>query len=94
MPKKTPKKAPKIWEQVLKTLVRDRKLSPLEKLGVRVGYLGTGMMMTSVWLLNPYTYMIGLSCIMFQTAIRKQWNLVLLNFHAFVVWFLRSQGII
>lgn len=93
--KKTCKKCEtKWWMQVLRMLVRDRKLSPIEKLAVRAGYFGTGMMIASVWLLNPYTYMVGLSCIIFQTAVRKQWNLVLLNFHAFVVWFLRALEIL
>lgn len=82
------------WRQFLRLLVRDKKLKPIEKLAVRAGYFGTGILMFAMTTLNPIAYTIGLSCIVFQTLVRKQWNLVALNGYALLIWGLRALGFI
>ena len=48
----------------LRSLVKERKLKPVERLGNRLGYMGTGFIMMSPYLLpydnmGAYTYLAG-----------------------------------
>ena len=68
----------------LRFLVKQRQLTPLERLANRFGYMGTSFIMVSPYLLNVddigvYTYLIGGAISIPQVALAKQWNLVLLN---------------
>lgn len=74
------------WRQVLRLMVRDRRLTPLERLSSRVGYMGVGFLVTAQWTVAPPFYIIGFLCVMFQTAVRKQWNLVLLQLNGLIAW--------
>tara|TARA_B100001248_G_C27354478_1_gene443042 strand:- start:118 stop:387 length:270 start_codon:yes stop_codon:yes gene_type:complete len=74
----------KYSRRFLKFLVKQRQLSPLERLANRFGYMGTAFIMVSPYLLNinnigAITYFIGGLISIPQVAIAKQWNLVLLN---------------
>jgi hypothetical protein len=40
------------WQRVLRYLVKQRKLSPIERLANRLGYMGTGFIMSSPYLLQ------------------------------------------
>ena len=73
----------------LKSLVKERKLNPVERLGNRLGYMGTGFIMMSPYLLpydnmGAYTYLAGAILSLPQVWLAKQWNLVIVNFNLLV----------
>lgn len=70
----------------MKYLVRNRRLTPLERLGTRIGYLGAGLLIAAQWTVEPPLYIAGFICVLIQTAIRKQWNLVALQLNGLVAW--------
>lgn len=67
----------------LKTLVKERKLSPVERLSNRLGYMGAGFIMISPYLLpdaiGAVTYVAGGILSLPQVFVAKQWNLVIVN---------------
>jgi len=73
-------------KNILKSLVRDRKLTPIEKLGSRIGYMGAGLLIAAQWTIEPLLYIVGFICILVQVIIRKQWNLVVLNINGLAAW--------
>lgn len=78
-----------IKRRILESMVVERKLTPVERMGNRLGYMGTGLLMVSPYLL-PYgaiggiTYLVGAVLCTPQVWIAKQWNLVILNFNLLV----------
>lgn len=70
----------------LKTLVRERKLSPKERLAARIGYMGAGLLIAAQWTVEPSLYIAGFICVLIQTTVRKQWNLVALQINGLVAW--------
>ena len=71
---------------VLRLLVQSRRLTPIERLGNRLGYMGSAFIMLSPYLLpydnmGAYTYLIGAVLSLPQVWIAKQWNLVIINFN-------------
>ena len=72
--------------RLLKFLVRNRKLSPGERLASRVGYMGAGFLVAAQWTVEPLLYIAGFCCVLVQVASRKQWNLVALNINGLVAW--------
>ena len=77
------KKMKKSW---LQYLVRNRQITPLERLGARIGYLGAGLLIAAQWTVEPPLYIAGFLCVLVQTSIRKQWNLVVLQINGLVAW--------
>lgn len=82
--KRTCKKCEYRWKQrLLRTLVQDRRLSALERLSNRLGYMGAAFIMISPYLLpnaiGGITYVIGGLLAIPQVFIAKQWNLVVVN---------------
>ena len=82
--KRTCKKCEYRWKQrLLRTLVQDRRLSALERLSNRLGYMGAAFIMISPYLLpntvGGITYVIGGLLSIPQVFIAKQWNLVIVN---------------
>tara|TARA_R110000772_G_scaffold211375_2_gene321956 strand:+ start:66 stop:332 length:267 start_codon:yes stop_codon:yes gene_type:complete len=72
------------YKEFLKSLVKERKITPSEKLANRVAYMGTGFLILSPYLIpygdiGGYTYLIGAVLTTPQVWLAKQWNLVLLN---------------
>ena len=67
----------------LKKLVKERKLTPLERLSNRLGYMGAGFIMISPYLLPDnicaITYVFGGLLSLPQVFVAKQWNLVIVN---------------
>jgi len=67
----------------LKALVKERKLSPAERLSNRLGYMGAAFIMISPYLLpdaiGALTYIIGGILSLPQVFVAKQWNLVIVN---------------
>ena len=72
--------------KILQFLVRNRKLTPSERLASRVGYMGAGFLVAAQWTVEPVLYIAGFCCVLVQVASRKQWNLVALNINGLVAW--------
>ena len=70
----------------MKSIVRDRRLSPLERLATRVGYMGAGLLMAGQWTLEPILFIVGFICVIIQVSVRRQWNLVALQLNGLVAW--------
>lgn len=87
----------KWYQRLLRFLVNERKQSPGEKLAVRVGYMGVGLLIAGQWTINPVLYIIGFMCVLIQVSIRRQWNLVALQLNGLIAWtihFLNELNII
>jgi len=68
----------------LKRLVKTRRLTPIEKISQRLGYMGTAFIMISPYLLKydnmgAVTYVIGGILSLPQVFVAKQWNIVAVN---------------
>ncbi len=75
------------WRRaILKAMVRERKLTPVERLSSRIGYMGAGLLVAGQWTLNPFLFIFGFICVMIQTTVRRQWNLVLLQLNGLIAW--------
>ena len=72
--------------QLLRWWVRDRKLTPVERLSSRGGYMGVAFLISGQWTVEPILFMIGFCCVLFQVTVRKQWNLVILQLNGLVAW--------
>ena len=70
----------------LKNLVRDRRLTPKERLSSRIGYMGAGFLIAAQWTIEPMLYIFGFTCVLIQVIVRKQWNLVALNINGLIAW--------
>ena len=74
-------------------MVRDRKLTPIERMSSRVGYMGTGFLIAGQWTIQPILFIFGFICVLIKVSVRRQWNLVLLQLNGLVAWtlhFLKS----
>mgnify|MGYP003150872685 FL=1 len=81
------RKVKRYWtKDFLRLLVRERKLSPIERISSRVGYMGAGFIMAGHWTVEPILFMIGFCCVLFQVAVRRQWNLVVLQINGLIAW--------
>jgi len=75
------------WRRaILRSMVRERKLTPVERMSSRIGYMGTGLLVAGQWTLNPFLFIFGFICVMIQTTVRRQLNLVLLQLNGLVAW--------
>jgi hypothetical protein len=68
----------------LRSLVKDRRLTPIERIANRLGYMGAAFIMISPYLLQygivgALTYIAGGVLCTPQVFIAKQWNLVVVN---------------
>ena len=72
--------------KLLKIIATTKRLTPLEKISTRIGYMGAGFLVAAQWTIEPWLYIIGFICVMIQTASRKQWNLVALNLNGLFAW--------
>ena len=72
--------------KLLKSLVRQKRLSPWKRIATRVGYMGAGFVMAGQWTLEPILFIIGFICVIIQVSSRKQWNLVALNLNGLIAW--------
>ena len=74
---------------LMRMLVKSRKLTPAERIGNRLGYMGTAFIMMSPYLLpydniGAYTYLCGAILSLPQVWLAKQWNLVLINLNLLI----------
>ena len=74
------------WRRLLKSMVRERKLTPIERMSSRIGYMGSGFLMVGQWTLEPILFIVGFLCVMCQVVVRKQWNLVALYINGLAAW--------
>ena len=70
------------WRPILRTMVRDKRLTAIERLGTRIGYMGAAFLMTGQWTVEPILFI----CVLVQVSIRRQWNLVILQLNGLVAW--------
>ena len=80
----------KIKKSILKSLVKERRLTPLDRLSNRLGYMGTGFFITAPHLLPQSSGMVvyilaGLLSLP-QVFVAKQWNLVLVNLNVMMAY--------
>jgi len=83
-------------------MVKERKLSPVERIANRIGYMGTSFIMMSPYLLQygdvgGITYVIGGLLSIPQVFIAKQWNLVAVNMNVtigYLIYLMNFYGII
>lgn len=76
----------KWWHYYLRLMVQDRRLTPAERLGSRIGYMGVGFLIAGQWTVFPPLFIIGFICVLIQVTIRKQWNLVALQLNGLIAW--------
>ena len=50
----------------LQFLVRKKKLSPIERLSSRVGYMGAGFLMAGQWTIEPILFIMGFAVFFFK----------------------------
>ena len=79
-------KISKIFGKIESQLVRNRSLSPWEKMYERIGYMGSGFLIAAQWSISAELYVVGFILVMVQTTSRRQWNLVILNLNGLVAW--------
>ena len=72
--------------KILKLIATTKRLTPLEKMSTRIGYMGAGFLVAAQWTIEPMLYIAGFVCVMIQTAARKQCNLVALNINGLIAW--------
>lgn len=88
--KKTCRSCERTWYGwFLRHLVKQRELTPSERLGNRLGYMGSAFIMMSPYLLQydnigAYTYLIGAVLSIPQVWLAKQWNLVIINLNLLI----------
>jgi len=83
------KKRVKLRRKLLKALVVDRRLDPVERMANRLGYMGSAFIMVSPYLLpydniGAYTYLIGAILSVPQTITLKAWNIFIINLNLLV----------
>ena len=89
-------------QRFLRSLVKDRKLTPAERISFRLGYMGTAFMMMSPHLLSygsigAVTYIIAGVLLTPQVFVLKQWNLVAVNINVavgYIIYLINFYGII
>ena len=87
MESKMKKKVKRTWTRdLLRAMVRDRRLTPIERMASRIGYMGAGFLMAGQWTVEPVLFIIGFCCVLFQVTVRKQWNLVVLQLNGLTAW--------
>ena len=74
----------------LRSLVKERRLSPHERLANRLGYMGTGFFITAPHMLPDMSgiivyFLAGLFSLP-QVWVAKQWNLVLVNLNVMAAY--------
>lgn len=88
--KKTCKQCEFRWKRsFLRLLVHDRRLTAKERIGNRLGYMGTAFIMMSPHILThtdigAITYIIGGLLSIMQVFVAKQWNLVAVNLNVII----------
>lgn len=75
--------------RLLESLVLERKLTPVERMANRLGYMGSAFIMVSPYLLpydniGAYTYLVGAVLSVPQTITLKAWNIFIININLLI----------
>ena len=75
--------------RLLESMVAERKLTPVERMANRLGYMGSAFIMVSPYLLpydniGAYTYLVGAVLSVPQTITLKAWNIFIINLNLLV----------
>jgi hypothetical protein len=75
--------------RLLESMVVERKLTPVERMANRLGYMGSAFIMISPYLLTydnigAYTYLVGAILSVPQTITLKAWNIFIINLNLLV----------
>ena len=46
------------WRDILRMMVRDRRLTPIERLATRAGYMGVGFLIAGQWTVEPILFIL------------------------------------
>ena len=80
----------KFKSTLLRSLVKERRLTPLERLSNRLGYMGTGFFVTAPHLLpqdsGMVVYILAGLLSLPQVLVAKQWNLVIVNLNVIMAY--------
>ena len=80
----------KFKSTLLRSLVKERRLTPLERLANRLGYMGTGFFVTAPHLLphdsGMVVYILAGLLSLPQVLVAKQWNLVIVNLNVMMAY--------
>ena len=84
------KQSKSLRRRLLKSLVKERKLKPIERIANRLGYMGTGFFITAPHMLPDMPgliiyFMAGLFSLP-QVFVAKQWNLVMVNINVMMAY--------
>ena len=74
------------YRPLLRAMVRDKRLTPIERLATRLGYMGAGFLMAGQWTVEPILFIMGFICVLVQVTTRRQWNLVVLQLNGLIAW--------
>ena len=74
------------WRDILRLMVSNKRLTPVERLATRFGYMGVAFLINGQWTVEPVLFIIGFCCVLFQVTVRKQWNLVVLQLNGLTAW--------
>jgi hypothetical protein len=75
--------------RLMESMVVERKLTPVERMSNRLGYMGSAFIMVSPYLLpydniGAYTYLVGAILSVPQTITLKAWNIFIINLNLLV----------
>ena len=78
-------------------LVKNRRISAIERLAQRLGYMGTAFIMIAPYILSagdigPIVYIIGGFISLPQVWLAKQWNLVAVNLNVMIGYTIYLYG--
>ena len=86
---KRKRKKKTLRRRLLEAMVIERKLTPVERMANRLGYMGSAFIMISPYLLpydniGAYTYLAGALLMIPQTITLKAWNIFIINLNLLV----------
>jgi len=57
--------------QILKIIATTKRLTPVEKMTTRIGYMGAGFLVAAQWTIEPTLYIAGFICVMIQQVLEN-----------------------
>ena len=80
----------KIYRKLLKSLVKQRRLRPVERIANRLGYMGTGLFLCAPHMLpgnaGIIAYILAGIFSMPQVWVAKQWNIVAVHINVIIAY--------
>jgi hypothetical protein len=80
----------KVYRNMLKSMVKQRRLRPIERIANRLGYMGTGLFLCAPHMLPDtagiVAYIFAGLFSMPQVWVAKQWNIVAVNINVIIAY--------